>query len=100
MPPPPGDAQLDSFVKGEIPKLAILYDRFANALDPFSPERDRAEIILARKLPASMTIGMTLTQTSERSGRRLFLLVANTLEPLTNRPVLRHSFLEGLLHFS
>jgi len=43
-------ASIDAFLKSEenfppnqIAALAELYDRFAHALDPFSPDRDRAE---------------------------------------------------------
>jgi len=30
--------------------LAVLYDRFANALDPFAPERDQAEMIFEQEV--------------------------------------------------
>ncbi len=44
------DAPL-SFVPAEsIPRLAALYDRFANALDPFAPERDQAEMLFEQEL--------------------------------------------------
>ena len=43
MPTPPADALLSSASKEQIAALAGLYDRFAHALDPFSPERDEAE---------------------------------------------------------
>lgn len=44
MPSPPEDAFLSSGSKEQIAALARLYDdRFAHALDPFSPERDEAE---------------------------------------------------------
>jgi hypothetical protein len=39
----PGDAPLEEFLREEIPRLAILYDRFAHALDPFDPAVDVAE---------------------------------------------------------
>ena len=32
-----------------IPQLAVLYDRFANALDPFVPERDQAEMLFEQE---------------------------------------------------
>jgi hypothetical protein len=41
MPETPGDAQL--VPKENIPKLAELYDRFAQALDPFDPSNIQAE---------------------------------------------------------
>ena len=43
MPTSPADALLTSASKEQIAALARLYDRFAHALDPFSPERDEAE---------------------------------------------------------
>ena len=39
----PEDARLAEFLANSIPALAQLYDRFANALDPYAPERDQAE---------------------------------------------------------
>lgn len=39
----PGNAPLDDFLREQIPRLAILYDRFAYALDPFDRGRDSAE---------------------------------------------------------
>ena len=39
----PGDAPLAEFWREEIPRLAVLYDRFAHALDPFHPGVDLAE---------------------------------------------------------
>ena len=39
----PGDAPLAEFWREEIPRLAVLYDRFAHALDPFDPGVDLAE---------------------------------------------------------
>ncbi|MBI3878884.1 MAG: hypothetical protein HY301_02320 [Verrucomicrobia bacterium] len=29
--------------------MAVLYDRFANALDPFAPERDQAEMLFEQE---------------------------------------------------
>jgi hypothetical protein len=43
MPETPGNARLEEFLRDQIPNLAILYDRFAYALDPFDPSRDIAE---------------------------------------------------------
>ena len=43
MPETPGNARLEDFLREEIPRLAILYDRFAYALDPFDQGRDIAE---------------------------------------------------------
>lgn len=42
MPETPGNARLEDFLREEI-RLAILYDRFAYALDPFDQGRDIAE---------------------------------------------------------
>ena len=43
MPETPGDAPLAEFPREEIPRLAVLYDRFAHAIDPFDPACDLAE---------------------------------------------------------
>lgn len=45
MPPASDDAPLGGLPTGRIESLAILYDRFANALDPFAPARDQAEAL-------------------------------------------------------
>ena len=50
MSPSPKDAQLGSVPSERIPQLAVLYDRFANALDPFSPERDQAEMLFEEEV--------------------------------------------------
>jgi hypothetical protein len=39
----PANAPLDDFLRDQIPRLAILYDRFAYALNPFDQGRDLAE---------------------------------------------------------
>ena len=39
----PGNARIEDFLREQIPRLAVLYDRFAHALDPFDPGRDVAE---------------------------------------------------------
>jgi len=39
-----------------LPFAAVLYDRFANALDPFAPERDQAEILGARIVLGSLPV--------------------------------------------
>lgn len=48
MPPPATDAFLSTASKEQIAALAGLYDRFAHALDPFSPERDEAERVFTQ----------------------------------------------------
>jgi hypothetical protein len=50
MPTAPGDAFLEPVTKEEIARLAGLYDRFAHALDPFSPESDEAERVFAHQV--------------------------------------------------
>lgn len=51
MPPPPADALLATEgLKEQIPALAVLYDRFAHAFDPFSAECDGAEKIFMREV--------------------------------------------------
>jgi hypothetical protein len=46
----PEDAQLGVVPAESIPQLAVLYDRFANALDPFAPERDQAEMLFEQEV--------------------------------------------------
>ncbi len=50
MPTASDDAQLASVPPERVAQLAALYDRFANALDPFSPERDQAEMVFEREV--------------------------------------------------
>jgi len=50
MPTTPGDAQIDFLPQEQIASLAQIYDRFAHALDPDSPERDDAEKLFLREL--------------------------------------------------
>ena len=44
------DAQLGAVSVETIAQLAVLYDRFANALDPFTPERDQAEALFEQEV--------------------------------------------------
>ena len=46
----PEDAQLSGIPAECIPQLAGLYDRFANALNPFAPERDQAEALFDQEV--------------------------------------------------
>ncbi len=46
----PEDAQLGVVPAESIPQLAVLYDRFANAFDPFAPERDQAEMLFEQEV--------------------------------------------------
>ena len=46
----PEDAPVSGIPAETIAQLAILYDRFANALDPFTPERDLAEKIFEQEV--------------------------------------------------
>jgi hypothetical protein len=50
MPTTPGDAPIDVPPQELIANLAKLYDRFAQALDPYSPECDEAERAFLREL--------------------------------------------------
>jgi len=43
MPEAGESAPLGQWIADEIPRLAMLYDRFAHSLDPFDPGRDVAE---------------------------------------------------------
>lgn len=50
MPTPPADALVESIAAEQLEGLARLYDRFAHALDPFSPERDQAEQVFQQEV--------------------------------------------------
>lgn len=50
MPAPPEDACLAGVSTEDIARLTPLYDRFAHALDPFSPERDQAEQVFHQEV--------------------------------------------------
>jgi hypothetical protein len=50
MPPPPRDAQVNEADTLWIVSLAELYDKFAHSLDPFSEERDRAELVFTQQV--------------------------------------------------
>jgi hypothetical protein len=52
MQPAPDDALVALIAKDQIAAFAILYDAFANALDPFSPERDNAEKVFQQDVAA------------------------------------------------
>ena len=47
---PPADAPLEHVSAEKIAVLAKLYDRFAQALDPFSDERDQAERVFQQEI--------------------------------------------------
>jgi|HubBroStandDraft_4_1064222.scaffolds.fasta_scaffold412286_2 hypothetical protein len=40
----------DARVRAKIAALATLYDAFANAIDPFAPERDEAERVFSQEV--------------------------------------------------
>jgi hypothetical protein len=46
----PEDALLGVVPAERIPELAVLYDRFAFAFDPFAPERDQAEMLFEQEV--------------------------------------------------
>jgi len=46
----PENARLDSVPTGSIAQLAFLYHHFANALDPFAPQRDQAEMLFDQEV--------------------------------------------------
>ncbi len=50
MSPSPEDAHLSRVSAQDIAQLAIIYDRFAHALDPFAPERDQAEMLFEQEI--------------------------------------------------
>ena len=47
---PPADALVGAVRAERIEVLARLYDRFANALDPFSEDRDQAERVFHQEV--------------------------------------------------
>jgi len=47
---PPGDAPVAAVSAGKIAILERLYDRFAQAFDPFSEERDQAERVFQQEI--------------------------------------------------
>jgi hypothetical protein len=65
----PGDAPLAEFWREEIPRLAVLYDRFAHALDPFDPGVDLAEQTFNGEL-ASLFDTLSAPKPEFRSFRR------------------------------
>jgi hypothetical protein len=73
MPPPPPDAPLEDSPKSYIHGLATLYDRFAYALDPFSPERDEAERIFEQDI-ASLYDGLPTPKPSLHDFRKDVIL--------------------------
>ena len=50
MPPSPADAFVAAISREQIGALAQLYDRFTHALDPYSPERDQAELVFHQQI--------------------------------------------------
>jgi hypothetical protein len=50
VPTPPDDAFVNQISDEEIEDLAALYDGFANALDPFSPDRDQCELLFNQEV--------------------------------------------------
>lgn len=51
MPTPPDDPRITELISNEqIAALAILYDRFAHALDPLSRQRDEAERVFLQEV--------------------------------------------------
>jgi hypothetical protein len=46
----PGDAPIRDLPENQIPALAELYDKFAQSLDPFSPETERAEAVFNQEI--------------------------------------------------
>jgi hypothetical protein len=47
---PSADAFIGESSRDRIAALATLYDRFAHALDPFSPQRDEAERVFVQEV--------------------------------------------------
>ena len=73
MPASPDDALLERVSKEEIARLADLYDRFAHALDPFSPESDEAEVVFTHEV-ANMYDDLRFTSVSLHVFRKAVIL--------------------------
>src|SRR2546421_12876642 len=81
----PGNAQLEDFLREQIPHLAVPYDRFAYALDPFDPRRDIAEQTFNSEL-ANWFDNLPEPKPTFREFRRhLITLCLRHLQPATSR---------------
>jgi hypothetical protein len=69
----PEDAPVSGIPPETIAQLAILYDRFANALDPFSPERDLAEKLFEQEV-VSLYDNLPPPKTNLRTFKRGLIL--------------------------
>lgn len=86
MPSPPEDAPVSGIPPETTAQLAILYDRFANALDPFAPERDLAEKIFEQEV-AGLYDSLPPPKIDLRTFKRaiVFFAVAAIFAQRTNR---------------
>ena len=82
---PPADALLDIIPAEKVAILARLYDRFAQALDPFSEERDQAERVFQQEVLDLTTDFIVQSQISRFSRKASFSDVGGTCELLTSR---------------
>ena len=70
---PSDDARIAAIAGERIAALASRYDRFAHALDPFSEERDQAELVF-RKEVAALYDDLDLPKPDFRTFQRPILL--------------------------
>lgn len=81
----PGDAPLAEFWREEIPRLAVLYERFAHALDPFDPGVDLAEQTFNSEL-ASLFDGLSAPKAEFRAFRRNVIALCRAHLRASDRP--------------
>jgi hypothetical protein len=85
MPSSPEDAQLGVVPAESIPQLAVLYDRFANALDPFAPERDQAETLFEQEI-ARLYDGLPPPKPDLRAFKRAVILRCRKFLRASDKP--------------
>jgi hypothetical protein len=82
---PPEDAPVGGIPPETIAQLAILYDRFANALDPFAPERDLAEKVFEQEI-ATLYDNLPPPKTDLRTFKRAVILRCRRHLRASNKP--------------
>jgi len=78
-------APLEQWVADQIPRLATLYDRFANALDPFDAGRDAAEQAFSGELATAFD-GLNAPKPSYRDFRRQVITLCKKYLRASDRP--------------
>lgn len=105
MQPTPDAAQLaeslSEQLQRDLPALAALYDRFANALDPFSPDRDQAERVFMAEVLDLHRVVLQRPKPDFQLFRGAIVLacrrhLAATRKPATPPPCAYHNGAAGL----